>query len=272
MEMKYNRFIAALFDLRKDPPPLLIITFIAGLLFFGILVNALYDFANGQSINVVCVAILLAFLVIAAVICYSLYARTISPKPQVLDARSIKPMKCVITGISPYQPASNGRPDNFKLHNLIKHHAEQIERIYLVGTFSDMPVNADEGVEGTYNKLKEYLDDSSNQPQFPKLKVENIHKIQISDPDSAKNSFDAVDTLLKKLGQEKIISMSDIAIDITDGRKPMSIGLALAALYYDCHVSYLTTERNIEGLTLKNGNQSYIELETSISIGKISTE
>jgi hypothetical protein len=271
MEMRYNRFVAALFDLRKDPPLSLIITFIAGLLIFGILVNALYDLANGKSINIG-VVILLVILVVIAVIYYWIYVRSISLKSQVSDARSIKPMKYVITGISPYKPGTNGSPDNFKLPNLIKHHADEIEQIYLVGTFSDMPVNADEGVEGTYNKLEAYLKDSSIQSQFPKLRVENVHTIEIDDADSVKSSFDAVDNLLKTLEQTTNISMSDIVIDITDGRKPMSVGLTLAALHYGCNLSYLSTERNIEGLPIKNGKQSYIELETSISISRVSSK
>lgn len=267
--MRYNHFAVALFDLRKDPPASLLITFIAGLLLFGVGINFLYDLVNGGTSPQLSIILMLVFLAVIAVLAYWIYFRSVTVIQKVSDATAIAPMRWIITSVSPYTPPSGGKPDNFKLFDLLTHHASRVERIYLVGTFSDQPVIDDQGVEAAHTKLIDKLEDPTFQNLYPRLNRTMVHKIPVKSADSAEECFAAIDALLGQIGREAIPSQ-EIVVDVTDGRKPMSIGLALAAIRHGCRLSYLSAERDADGLPRKDGKQIYIELTTSVSVGSLS--
>lgn len=258
---KRRWFIEALFNLQENATWERLIIFFLGLLLSGVWINYLYAILTititqpAPPIFWVLVFSLVVVIIVELVARNYLHRKTL--QYNVTDAEVAPARKWIITLISPWDGDNPKRekkitgPDfitDTNLENiahLIRHHQEQIEKVFLIGTF-DNP-----GVLRAFNFLTDELKNPMNTPilkntQFDpsklleQVKLENIVqdlKYRRGEKDeppatTADACFEAVAYIVKNHFQTSRISFSDVAVDITAGSKSMTMGLGLAALAY----------------------------------------
>ncbi len=257
------RWLALAFlDLRSDPPPLLIFTFLVGIVIFGVTGNLFYSLFTETITGMGILRVLLGITVLIAIgwVSGRRYYRQTQSWLNISESSNVPKMSCVITTLSAYFESSTS--DNLEpLRKLIKHHEPRLKELHLISVLSAddrgqvQVVNprdpSNQGVVTAYEKLDGFLKTLATPPKVILHAIKNT--------DSAEDSFDVASALLENLSSQ---FPNDVVIDGTPGKKSMTIGLVTAAFAWGCPISYLATPRGPDGNPILGAQSEMVLLDS----------
>lgn len=256
---KYNRLAVALLDLRTDPPSSLIIVFLCGVMILTILSNYIYSFIAPVETSPISyiehIIIALVFLLAIACLSYRCYEQTLHERTTIIEKSQFLPVKYVISGLSPLSIHDKGGDNLENIRRLLLYNKDIIQTLYLVSILdqengsivtynTDYTEDTSKKVKDAYNMLQDWI--NQNLELIPQIVL-----VPIRDSNSAEFTFKEVSELLISF-LAKGIPTTDILVDITAGTKPMTVGLATAALSNGFPVSYQASKRDDNGNPLVN--------------------
>lgn len=263
-----TRWLAiALLDLKTDPPPTLIITFIMGLLSFAVIGNFAYSIAvepeqiQGDDIGRILLLLFVFFFI--AIGNFATYLDSLRVEPVIATESDIEKMEYIISSLSPYEEfvdretcKKTGKSNLDNIVRLIHYHQPHLKKLYLVGTFDDDPDNR---INDTYEKLKERV-----KAEFSNVDpVSLLVKLPIRDARTSEFTFSKVQSFLLETQE---VTPSNTVIDITAGTKPITVGLVLAGIIRGYPVSYQAIERDRSGRPKTEGKTVLSKLETDFTV------
>ncbi|MBK9750827.1 MAG: hypothetical protein IPO91_29250 [Chloroflexi bacterium] len=247
--MKFRWLAVALLDLRSDPPPSLILTFILGGLSFAVWGNGLFSLFTDVDTGI---ALFFRALLGGAVgfglgaIAFFVYWRGITVNIKLSEKSTVPKKRYVITALSPFSVRPDGNDNLGVIRDIIAWHGLSQDSEKQLHLISVLQVDPDTGAEFAVNPH-----DPSNQAvaqAYQRLKTEysntllHIELHGIYNTDSAEQSFDAASKTLSELND-----LENSVIDVTAGTKAMTAGLAAAAFASGCPLTYLATPRDSNG-------------------------
>jgi hypothetical protein len=238
--MRIRLFLTSFINLSLHSPVWSIIVVLLGVMVTGLATNSIYEILgfSGQ----IGVWIIILTLSLTAYAIFRFNVPTSELIVQLNEKQGVRPKKHLITGLSPLS-YRNGTSNLDVVINLIKEN--NATDVYLVSLLKRDPETDEVYAHTLHNKDNQGVLDAyellkQTYPTNVEFHIESIHNA-----DSSKSAYDATAKVLDQLKQAN--KLSDTVVDVTAGRKAMSVGLSAAAIQFGIPMTYLVTPRNKDG-------------------------